>query len=490
LKDPATPPTSVDGEPILFPRGVHDIRPRAQQFLEDESLQSAVREATTLKDQARRDVLKEAFGDDVDQIRSIAGEIKRHTIDHLDHYIETWIERAEAAGTRVHLASDHQEANRIVVEIAREKNAKLCVKSKSMVTEETHLLPQLEAAGVETVETDLGEFIIQIDDDAPSHIVMPMIHKDRKSVARAFVRELGAEYTEEPEQLTRIAREHLREKYRRADLGISGGNFLVAESGSLVLCTNEGNGRFCTSAPPTHIAVVGIEKLVPAFKDLWFLLHLLARSATGQPLTCYTQVLTGPRRPDDLDGPEEMHVVLVDAGRTRILADPQFRESLGCIRCGACLNACPVYRKATGHAYGSVYSGPIGAVITPLLQGLDRNPTLPEASSLCGACYEACPVNIDLPRMLVALRRKTRKRRGTTGERMALWGMRMAFSSDRYYRIAATIHRYLLRCFSGGSDRLRSAPGPLSGWTRDRDLILPASRSFRKRWRDRGGAVR
>ncbi|MDE0960112.1 MAG: LutB/LldF family L-lactate oxidation iron-sulfur protein [Planctomycetota bacterium] len=483
-------PTSVDGEPILFPRGTHDIRSRAAVFLRDETLQGAVREATTLKDQARRDVLKEAFGEDVDQIRSIAGEIKRHTIDHLDYYIETWIDRAEAAGTRVHLAIDHEEANRIVVEIAREKNAKLCVKSKSMVTEETRLVPQLEAAGIETVETDLGEFIIQIDDDAPSHIVMPMIHKDRKSVARAFVRELGAEYTEEPEQLTRIAREHLREKYRRADVGISGGNFLVAESGSLVLCTNEGNGRFCTSAPPTHIAVVGIEKVVPGFKDLWLLLHLLARSATGQPLTCYSQILTGPRRQEDQDGPTEMHVVLVDAGRTRILADPEFRESLGCIRCGACLNACPVYRKATGHAYGSVYSGPIGAVITPLLQGLDKNPTLPEASSLCGACFEACPVNIDLPRMLVALRRKTRKRRGTLGERIGLWWLRRVFSSVLFYRVAASIQRFALSCLTGGSDRLRAAPGPLSGWTRDRDLILPARRSFRKRWHDRGGASR
>jgi len=224
-------PTSVDGKPILFPGGRYDIRTRAEVFLQDEVLQGAVREATTLKDQSRRDALEQAFGDDVAEIRKLAGAIKQHTIDHLDHYLEQWIDRAEAAGTRVHLATTAQEANRIVVEIAREERVRLCVKSKSMVTEETQLVPQLEAAGIETVETDLGEFILQIDHDAPSHIVMPLIHKDRSSVARAFEKVLGARYTEEPEELTAIARDHLRGKYKEADLGISGGNFLVAESG-------------------------------------------------------------------------------------------------------------------------------------------------------------------------------------------------------------------------------------------------------------------
>ncbi|MGE4619212.1 MAG: LutB/LldF family L-lactate oxidation iron-sulfur protein [Planctomycetota bacterium] len=483
-------PTSVDGEPILFPRGRHDIRPRAEIFLKDEILQGAVREATTLKDQARKDALKQAFGDDVLQIRKLAAAIKKQTIDHLDHYLEQWIDQAEAAGTRVHLASNAQEANRIVVEIAREEKARLCVKSKSMVTEETHLVPDLEAAGIETVETDLGEFIIQIDHDAPSHIVMPMIHKDRSSVARAFEKVLGARYTEEPEELTRIAREHLRQKYRQADLGISGGNFLIADSGSLVICTNEGNGRFCTSAPKTHIAVVGIEKLIPGFDDLSVLLHLLARSGTGQPLTCYTQILTGPKKPEDLDGPEHMHVVLVDAGRTKILADPEFRSALHCIRCGACLNACPVYRKATGHAYGSVYSGPIGAVITPLLKGIDKNPTLPEASSLCGACHEACPVDIDLPGLLVGLRHKIRKQKGSRLERLALGLLGLSFSRVTSYRIASKLQRFFLRCIAGGSDKVTSAPGPFSGWTADRDLKLPARRSFRERWAQRGGAER
>ncbi len=487
---PSGTPISVDGEPVLFPGGVHDIRGRASHFLKDRSLQRAVTEATTLKDQARRDALRDEFGDDVDLLRESAGKIKQHTIENLDRYLEQWVDAAEAAGTRVHFAVDSEEANRIVVEIATDVGARLCVKSKSMVTEEVHLLPQLEAAGVETVETDLGEFIIQVDEDAPSHIVMPMIHKDRTSVARAFERELGAEYTEDPERLTRIAREHLREKYRQADLGISGGNFLVAESGSVVICTNEGNGRFCTSAPDVHVAVVGIEKVIPGFDDLSLFLHLLARSGTGQPLTCYTQILTGPRQQDEVDGPTQMHVVLVDAGRTRILAKPEFREALNCIRCGACLNACPVYRKATGHAYGSVYSGPIGAVISPLMQGIERNPTLPEASSLCGACHEACPVNIDLPRMLVELRKQTRRRRGTLAERIGLKVLGWTFSSARLYRIAAALMSFVLRSLAGGGDRLKQAPGPFGGWTDSRDLLLPDRRSFRQRWRARGGGTR
>jgi len=483
-------PRSVDGEPTLFPRTPFDLRTRADVFLDDENLQGFVGEATTARDVARRDALAEMFGADVKALRHHAGLLKQHALDNLDHYLERWIERAEEVGTRVHYASDAREANQIVVDIALRNRAKLCVKSKSMVTEETHLVPDLENAGVETVETDLGEFIIQVDGDAPSHIVMPMIHKDRRSVGRAFARELGVEYTEDPETLTRIAREHLRKKYRQADLGISGGNFLVAESGSLVICTNEGNGRFCTSEPKVHVAMVGIEKIVPGFDELSLLLHLLARSATGQPLTCYTQILTGPRRASEVDGPLEMHVVLLDGGRTRILADPHYRQALRCIRCGACLNACPVYRKATGHAYGSVYSGPIGAVITPLLKGLDAYPSLPEASSLCGACNEACPVDIDLPGLLVRLRRDQRRRRAPLGEKLVMGLLATAFRSPFLYRLCARLQRVMLAVCAGGGKRVRKAPGPFAGWTRERDLPLPAKRTFRDRWRSRGRGKR
>ncbi|MCA9283749.1 MAG: lactate utilization protein, partial [Phycisphaerales bacterium] len=391
-----------------LPYRMHDRLERAARDLQ---LQQFVANATRSKLDGRIEACRAAFGDRYDELRLLAGRIKQHTLDHLDHYLDRFVERAAAAGTTVHFATDAAEANAIVLAIAQRRGARLCVKSKSMVTEETRLVPALEAAGVETVETDLGEFIVQLDHDAPSHIVTPMIHKDRTAVARAFVRELGAEYTEDPSRLTMIAREHMRGLYRRADLGISGANFLVADSGALVICTNEGNADLCVGTPPVHIAVVGIEKLVPSLTELPVFLKLLARSATAQPLTIYTTLVAGPRRPEERDGPEEMHVVLVDNGRIELLR-PETRELLRCIRCGACLNACPVYRKAGGgHAYGAVYSGPIGAVITPLLKGLENYPDLPQASSLCGACARACPVAIDIPHHLVRLRGELVRRR-------------------------------------------------------------------------------
>ena len=397
-----SPRSGGDGS-VLFPTTPYSIVDRSDRATRDVQLQQFVNKATLSKDRIRKSVNAEAFGDRLDAARTLAGDIKQHTLDHLDHYLETWIDNAEAAGVTVHYAKDAAGANKIAVDIARENAAKLCVKSKSMVTEETHLLPELEAVGCEVVETDLGEFILQIDNDAPSHIVTPMIHKDKTAVARAFVRELGAEYTEDERELAMIARRHLREKYRHADLGISGGNFLVAETGSLVLCTNEGNGRLCTTVPKIHIAFVGIEKLIPRLADLGVMLKLLARSSTGQPLTVYTHIVTGPKRAAEPDGPEQVHVVLIDNGRTDVLRE-ETREMLRCIRCGACLNACPVYRKIGGHAYGSVYSGPIGAILTPVLKGLDHYPDLPHASSLCGACYEACPVKINIPKYLIQLR--------------------------------------------------------------------------------------
>lgn len=288
--------------------------------------------------------------------------------------------------------------------------AKKMVKAKSMVSEETELVPFLEKHGMEAVETDLGEFIVQIDGDHPSHIVTPIVHKNRREVARSFEREgLGA-YNDDPETITRRARAHLRGKYFEADVGLTGGNFLIAESGRIVTCTNEGNGRFCVAAPKVHIALVGIEKLIPSDRDLPLFLALLGRSATAQQLTVYTQVITGPRAPGRTDGPEQMHVVLIDNRRTEVLAS-ECREILRCIRCGACLNVCPVYRQSTGHAYRSVYPGPVGAVLSPLLQGpnFPQYADLPKASSLCGACNEVCPVDIPIPDLLLKLRNKAKK---------------------------------------------------------------------------------
>lgn len=370
-----------DNASILFPPLPFDMHERAAGALRNAPLRLAVMGATTLKDDQRKHTGRDAFGERHDTLRELAGRIKQHTLDHLDWYLERFVEAAERAGARVHFAADAAQANAIALDIARKESCKLCVKGKSMVTEETHLLAALQSAGIETWETDLAEFIIQLDHDAPSHIVTAMIHKDRAAVGRAFTRELGVPYTDDPETLTRIARDFLRDKYRRSDLGISGANFLVADSGTIVLCTNEGNGRFCTTAPRVHIAFAGIEKLVPTREHLAVLLKLLARTSTAQPLTCYTNFITGPRRADEHDGPEQLHIILLDNGRTGILADANFRQALRCIRCGACLNACPVYRNVGGHAYGSVYSGPIGAVITPL------PPAVPDALCLTGVAH-------------------------------------------------------------------------------------------------------
>jgi L-lactate dehydrogenase complex protein LldF len=494
-----TPPP-IGAEHLLEPALPYAIAARVQRAAADIQLQQFVNTATRNKDRGRSAAFMQVFGDRLGAVRGLAAEIKQHTLDHLDHYLERFIGNATAAGATVHFAKDGAQANAIALEIARANACRLCVKSKSMVTEETRLLPALEAAGVRTVETDLGEFILQLDGDAPSHIVTPMIHKDRTAVARAFVRELGAPYTEDPAQLTLIAREHLRDLYRRADLGISGGNFLVASTGSLVVCTNEGNGDFCVSGPRVHIAMVGIEKLIPGPEHLGVLLKVLARSSTAQPLTVYTTVITGPRRPHEQDGPEQVHIILLDNGRTTLLADGSSggaREMLRCIRCGACLNACPVYRKVGGgHAYGAVYSGPIGAILTPSLKGLHNYPDLPHASSLCGACGEACPVKIDIPRQLIRLRREM-VAAGITGhgQRLALRAWAAVLMRPRLYRLAAGAQRLILRADAAppGGTRgpyadqrwLADLPAPLSGWTRERDFPTPPSTSFRSWWRSR-----
>ena len=490
----APAPLTLEGAQILFPPLPYDAKARADRATGDEALQRAVHKATYLKSVARLQACGEAFGENYDALREHAGRIKQHTLDHLDYYLDRFVDNATAAGTQVHFAADAAQANAICLDIAKRHDCALCVKSKSMVTEETHLLPALEAIGCETVETDLGEFILQLDHDAPSHIVTPMIHKDRAAVARAFVRELGAEYTEDAAELTQIAREHLREKYRRADLGISGGNFLVADTGGVVVCTNEGNGRFCTSAPRVHVAFVGIEKLVPSAEHLNVMLKLLARSSTGQPLTVYTSVLTGPKREHEPDGPEQMHIILVDNGRSDILRE-ETREMLRCIRCGACLNVCPVYRKVGGHSYGAVYSGPIGALITPMFRGLGNYKDLPNLSSLCGACYEACPVKIDIPKLLIQLRRDQVGTRVTgLGDRVVFRLWTLSLMHPLTYRFSGWMQKVMLRFKARLGGKLvrgdpydargfvHHIPGPAGGWTSQRDLPTPPARSFRQWW--------
>jgi L-lactate dehydrogenase complex protein LldF len=381
------------------------------ETLNDE-VKTSVYTGTKATSEKRYEVLWRDY-QNADELREVAGNIKQHALENLDKYLPQAEQRLQANGAQVYWAGDALNANRIVLDILRRNNCESLVKSKTMVSEEIKLGDYLEKEGIQCVETDLGEFIVQVDHDHPSHIVKPIIHKNRREIATTFEREGLGEYNDDPGTITRRARNHLRGKYLQADAGLTGANFVSAESGRLVLVTNEGNARFCMAATPIHIAVVGIEKLVPYDRDLALFANLIGRSGTGQQLTVYTQFLNGPKAQGQPSGPEQMHVVFVDNRRTEVLAS-DCREILRCIRCGACLNVCPIYRQAGGHAYRSVYPGPVGAVLSPLLAGA-RFPELadlPKASSLCGACHEVCPVNIPIPDLLLRLRDKGKKEAG------------------------------------------------------------------------------
>ncbi len=367
---------------------------------------AAVYQSTKATHEKRTRLLYDQFADP-DELRRIAGGIKQHVIENLDRMLPAAEARLQANGAQVHWAATADDACTAVLRIMQARGATKMVKAKTMVSEEIGLAAFLARHGIEALETDLGEFIVQIDGDHPSHIVRPIIHKNRREIARSFERHGLGPYNDDPTIITRRARQFLRHKYLQADVGLTGANFLSVESGRLVVVTNEGNSRFCLAAPRCHIALVGLEKLVPRDRDLGLLLNLLARSATAQQLTVYTEFIAGPKAAAQPDGPEEMHVIFVDNGRTAALAS-DCREILRCIRCGACLNVCPVYRQVSGHAYRSVYPGPLGAVLTPLLAG-DKFPEfadLPKASSLCGACHEVCPVDIPIPDLLLRLRAK------------------------------------------------------------------------------------
>ena len=454
---------------------------------------ASVYQSTKATHEKRTRLLFDQFADP-DRLRALAGEIKQHAIENLDTYLPQAEARLRANGAQVHWAGTAEAACAHVLRIMRDRGATKMVKAKTMVSEEIELADYLGRHGIEALETDLGEFILQIDGDAPSHIVTPMIHKDRVATAKSFVRELGSRYTEDPEELTKIAREHMRGLYRAADIGVSGANFLLADEGSAVICTNEGNFDLSVGGPPVHIVFVGIEKLIRGARDLAPFLKLLARSGTAQPLTIYTSFVRGPRRTGEHGGPKEVHFVLVDAGRVGVLASEK-RDLLRCIRCGACLNACPVYRKVGGHSYGSVYAGPIGAVLTPELEraqsgsnGLTNYPDLPRASSLCGACYEACPVKIDIPKFLLHDRARLRERGlSPASEESVLRVWRWLAERPALFRLAigaARLHARMLgqREVTQDGDRawLTRAPGPGAGWTATRDLGFATGESFRE----------
>jgi L-lactate dehydrogenase complex protein LldF len=370
---------------------------------------ASVYQSTKATHEKRTKLLFDQFADP-NQLRQIAGEIKQHALENLDTYLPQAEAKLKANGAQVHWAATAENACETVLRIMRARGATRMVKAKTMVSEEIELAHFLERNGMEALETDLGEFIVQIDHDHPSHIVRPIIHKNRAEIARSFEREgLGA-YNDDPTTITRRARHFLRHKYLKADVGLTGANFVSAESGRIVLVTNEGNSRFCLAATKCHIALIGIEKIVPRDRDLALLLNLLGRSGTAQELTVYTEFINGPKSAAQPDGPEEMHVIFVDNGRTDVLAS-DCRDILRCIRCGACLNVCPVYRQASGHAYRSVYPGPVGAVLSPLLakEKFPQLADLPKASSLCGACNEVCPVNIPIPDLLLRLRNRAKE---------------------------------------------------------------------------------
>ena len=341
---------------------------------------------------------------DWEELQTKGREIKKHVINHLDQYLELLESNVISSGGNVHFAETAEDATKYVINLARKKGVRTVVKSKSMLSEEMSLNEELIKYGIDPYETDLGEYIVQLAEETPYHIIAPAIHKSRQEVSKLFADKIGTNHTESIETLTLEARDQLRDKFIQADMGITGGNFLVAETGTLALVSNEGNGRMCTSMPPIHVAIVGMEKIIPSMEDLGTFLRLLIRSATGQWISSYVTMVSGPRGSTDIDGPEEFHLVIVDNGRSKMLADPHLREALYCLRCGACLNACPVYRKVGGHSYGWVYPGPIGSIVSPILTGLSDAKDLPFASSLCGACKEACPVKIDIPRMLLYLR--------------------------------------------------------------------------------------
>ena len=420
------------------------LRARARSAVADARLNDAVGAATRHLTTERIRAFDELANREV--LRGSARTVRERTLARLPELLGLLADRVEAAGGRVFFAVDGDEACRYVLEVAQRRGARLIAKSKSMVTEEIHLTPALERAGLRVVETDLGEWIVQLAGQRPSHIVAPALHLNRRDIADIFARHGAEGITDEPTALTAYARGELRRVFLSADVGISGGNFAVAETGTVCLVTNEGNGRMVTSVPPVHIAIMGMERVVGTWAELDLLVSLLARSATGQVLSSYTTMITGPRRPGEVDGPEEFHLVVLDGGRTHVLGSP-YREALHCIRCGACLNICPVYRQIGGHAYGSVYGGPIGAVVSPLLCGAEFR-DLRLASSLCGACFQVCPVMIPLQDLLLEERREAAPRAGRAERWLwRLWAR--AWSSPGFYRLSTWAARWGARLLPG-----------------------------------------
>ncbi len=424
---------------------------------------------------------------DWDAAREKCQRIKWEAISHLDRYLLEFEQKVKERGGHVFWAENSEQARKYVCDLATARGVKKVVKSKSMVTEEILLTPALEKLGIDVFESDLGEYIVQLRNEPPYHIVTPAMHLNRGQIRDLFREKLAGPDTEDPPELVAVARRTLRKAFFSAEMGISGANFLVADAGMIALTTNEGNGRLCTSVPRIHVAVTGIEKVIPRLQDLATLWPVLATSGTGQPITCYNTLIGGPRRPGEPDGPEEFHVVLVDNGRSELLADPEQREVLHCIRCGACLNACPVFRAVGGHTYGTIYPGPIGSVLTPHLRGLDEFQHLSYASSLCGNCTEVCPVRIELHHHLLHNRRNAIQAGTHPGrERRAMRLFRWMMLDAGRFRLLGGLARTALRVVHGLG--LAGTPlDPMRPWSKRRaPMPIPAT-SFRALWRKSNG---
>ncbi len=424
----------------------------------------------------QRDNMRARFAD-WESARIAAADIKYEAVNQMDKYLVEFADRISARGAKVFWASHGTEACDYIVDVARKAGVRTIVKSKTMTGEEIHLGQVLEKAGYRVVESDLGEFIVQLRKEPPYHIVFPAMHLSREEVSDTFHKKLGSPPTNSPEELTLIARQALRKVYCEAEMGISGANFAVADTGMISITENEGNARLSTALPRIHVAIVGIEKIIPKIEDLALLLPMLATAGAGQPITCYNTLIGGPRQPGETDGPEEMHVVLLDNSRTRLLVDSEQRDALHCIRCGACLNVCPIFKNVGGHSYGTTYQGPIGSVITPHLRGLQSWKHLSSASSLCGACTETCPVRIDLHHHLLQNRRNAAKQKPAFAERLIyrLFGFVMRHPS--LYRLAAPLNRIT----SPFHRRIRGTfLDPARAWTQSRDLPPAPPQSFKE----------
>lgn len=455
--------------------------PASQIAIADPDLQFAVNDSMTTAYNKRLNAMFVYGHEHGEFMRQQAAEAKRRVLRRLPELLEQAEANMTANGINVLWAEDAAETCKFVLDIAAKHNVKLVVKGKSMVSEEVGLNEAFEENDIGVVETDLGEYIIQLAHEVPSHIVMPVVHKTKTAIRDLFMQELDMPATDNAEEMTKFVRQVLREAFLKADMGVSGGNFILAETGSLCLVSNEGNGRLCTTMPRVHVALVGIEKIVENLDDYATLNQILPRSATGQNISVYTNIINGPRREGDSDGPEHVYVILVDNGRSKIY-ETDYAEVLSCIRCGACQNACPVYRVTGGHAYGWVYAGPIGAVVTPLLNGIENAKPLPHASSLCGMCKQVCPVDIDLPRMLLDLRKdlvEQGKGDPTYNFGLKMWSIGMR--SPRLYSMGGTAARIGKKMVG------QNLPGPLGNWTKYRDFPDFAPKPFRQLWRERNG---